>query len=108
MKHPSTAALISIVSVLVATSCKEDPKLVAKREQQKTEIVRLTGELALLEEKLESLPEDVSPQLAKAEDLLKEQTEELAELEAETAELAAKRDALQKEFDAYRAKYPAK
>ena len=100
--------MIPVVFALFATSCKEDPQLVAKREQQKTEIVRLTGELALLEEKLKSLPEDVSPQLAKAEDLLKEQTEELTKLEAETAELEAKRSALQKEFDAYRAKYPAK
>lgn len=108
MKPPLYLLATSIMVVVAASSCKEDPQLVERREQQKIEIVRLTGELALLEEKLKSLPPDMSGQLAKAEAQLAEQTEEITELETQTAELTAKKRALQKEFDTYRAKYPAK
>ncbi len=105
----STFCLTAICTAgFMAASCKEDPQLVEKREQQKTEIVRLKGELALLDEKLKVIPEDLTPQLAEAEKQLKEQTAEITKLEAETAELDARKRELQKAFDEYRAKYPAK
>lgn len=104
----STIALTAVCAFVFATvSCKEDPKLIEKREQQKTEIVRLKGELALLEEKLKGIPEDMSSQLAEAERQLKEQTDDIAKLEAETADLDARKRQLQKSFDEYRSKYPA-
>ena len=109
MKSVQSIIALSAVCAFgfAAVSCKEDPKLIEKREQQKTEIVRLKGELALLEEKLKSIPEDLSSQLAEAERQLKEQTEDIAKLEAETAELDAHKRQLQKSFDEYRTKYPA-
>jgi chromosome segregation ATPase len=89
-------------------SCSDDPKLVEKREKQKAEITRLKGELALIEEKLKSLPPDVSADLAEAKQLSEKQAAEVAGLETEVAALETKKRALQGEFDAYRAKYQVK
>jgi chromosome segregation ATPase len=99
--------LPSLLLSLTCSSCdKEDPRLLEKREQQKAEIVRLTGELNLLEEKLKNLPPDVTKDLEKAAQQAEQQAAEVIKLEAEAADLDARKRALQKEFDAYRAKYP--
>ncbi len=93
---------------LSCASCGDDPKLVEKREKQKAEIARLKGELALIEEKLKSLPPDVSKDLAEAQQLSEKQSAEVAGLENEVAVLEARKRSLQSEFDAYRAKYQVK
>ena len=108
MKHPWSLCLISIVIGFSAVSCGDDPKLVEKREQQKAEISRLKGEIALIEEKLKNLPPDVSEELAAAKKQSEEQTAEVARLEAEVAALDARKRTLQNEFDSYRAKYQVK
>ena len=100
-------ALIILLS-LCCFSCTEDPKLVEKREQQKAEISRLKGELALIEEKLKSIPPDVTEQLAEARVLTEKQTAEAAQLETEVAALEARKTALKSEFEAYQAKYQLK
>lgn len=97
-----------ILMTLPYTSCSEDPKLVEKREKQRAEIVRLKGELAFIEEKLKSLPPDVSTELAEAKQLSEKQTAEVAELEKEVAALEARKSSLQAEFDAYKLKYQLK
>ena len=108
MRSPSRFLLLSLFVSLSCFSCgkKEDPLLLEKREQQKTEIARLKGELALLEEKLKNLPPDVTAELEAASRQAEQQTAEIAKLEAEAADLEARKRALQKEYDAYRAKYP--
>jgi chromosome segregation ATPase len=93
---------------LVFTSCGDDPKLVEKKEKQKAEIIRLKGELAFIEEKLKSLPADVTTDLAEARKLSEKQTAEVAELEKEVAGLEARKRSLQSEFDSYKAKYQVK
>ncbi len=95
-----------LAQALPLTSCGDDPKLVAKRESQKVEIARLTGELELIEEKLKNLPPDVSRELEEARARADEQIREVTGLEEEVAALEARRNELKAEFDAYKAKYP--
>jgi septal ring factor EnvC (AmiA/AmiB activator) len=106
----SKLQLYPIITCLVfaLASCGDDPVLVEKREQQKSEISRLKGEIALVQEKLKSLPPDVSSELAQEKQVYAEQSAQVALLEAEIADLDARKRALQKEFDAYRVKYQAK
>lgn len=101
--------LLAIVAIaLFCPSCHDDPQLVEKREKQKAEIVRLNGELALIEEKLKNLPPDVSEQLPEAKAISEKQSAEIASLQSEVASLDARKRALQAEFDAYRVKYQVK
>jgi hypothetical protein len=100
--------LIPAVLAISLTACRENPVLVEKREKQKVEITRLNGELSLLEEKLKNMPPDVSDDLAKAKIQTEEQAAEVARLETEITALEARKRALQREFDAYRAKYQLK
>jgi chromosome segregation ATPase len=90
---------------LISIGCGDDPALVEKREKQKAELVRMKGELALIEEKLKNLPPDVSEELAQAKVLSSKLTDEVAKLEAELAELEAKKRAQKSEFEAYQRKY---
>lgn len=108
MKHPWFLCLIASAVFFPLASCGDDPKLVEKREQQKAEISRLKGEIALIEEKLKNMPPDVSEDLAVAQKKAEEQTAEVAKLEAEVAALDARKRSIQNEFDAYRAKYQVK
>lgn len=91
---------------LFLISCNDDPALVSKREQQKAEIARLEGEVALLSEKLSSLPPDRSNELADFKKKVELQTAELEKLEADIAALEAKKRILQNDFDSYKSKYP--
>ena len=99
---------LTVLFALSCVSCGDDPKLVAKRDQQKAEIAKLKGEIALIEEKLKSLPPDVTTQLAEAKALSAKQSSEVAVLEAEVTALEARKRSLQNEFDAYKLKYQVK
>jgi chromosome segregation ATPase len=99
---------IIALCIITLTSCGDDPKLVEKREKQKAEITRLKGEIALIEEKLKSLPADVSSDFAQAKQTAEKQNAEVERLESEVASLDAKKRSLQKEYDAYRIKYQVK
>ena len=103
--YPASLAILLSLSV---TSCGDDPKLVEKREQQRAEIARLKGDLALIDEKLKNLPPDVSSELAEAKQVSAKQAGEITALEAEVAELEARKRSLQDEFTAYQAKYRVK
>jgi hypothetical protein len=94
--------------IIVLTSCGDDPKLVEKREKQKAEITRLKGEIALIDEKLKTLPPDVSSEFAEAKQIAEKQNAEVERLESEVATLDARKRSLEKEFDAYRLKYQVK
>jgi DNA repair exonuclease SbcCD ATPase subunit len=99
---------LSAVLVILCASCQDDPLLVEKREKQKAEIVRLKGELALIEEKLKNLPPDVTDQLTEAKALSEKQSAEVAVLESEVTALEARKRSLQNEFEAYQLKYQVK
>jgi cell division protein FtsB len=103
----STPALAALL-MMASASCGDDPKLVEKREQQKAEITRLKGEIALIDEKLKNLPPDVTSQLVDAKAAAEKQAAEVAALEREVGDLDARKRALEKEFDTYRVKYPVK
>lgn len=108
MRVLSRLMLMSFFATLCFVSCKQDPALVEKREKQKTEITRLKGEIALMEEKLKQVPPDVSKELEAARKLSKEQVAEIERLDAEITGLQARKASLQQEFDNYRAKYQVK
>jgi chromosome segregation ATPase len=93
---------------MLCCSCGDDPKMVEKRDRQQAEITRLKGELALIEEKLKTMPPDVSEELEAARKRTADQTTTLADLEKEIAGLEARKRAIQTEFDSYRAKYQVK
>jgi peptidoglycan hydrolase CwlO-like protein len=97
-----------LVSSLLFASCGDDPKLVEKREKQKAEVSKLRGELALIEEKLKSLPPDVSAELTTTRELVEKQQSEVEELEKEVAVLEDRKRTLQGEFDSYKIKYQLK
>jgi predicted nucleic acid-binding Zn-ribbon protein len=99
---------LAVLFALSCVSCNDDPKLVAKRDEQNVEIAKLKGELALIEEKLKTLPPDVTAQLAEAKELSAKQSSEVAVLEAEVTGLEARKRSLQSEFDAYKLKYQVK
>ena len=108
MKLHLHSHLLATMAVLACASCGEDPKLLEKHEKQKVEITRLKGELALIDEKLNSLPPDVTDELIEARKVSEEQSAQVAALETEVAALEAKKRSLQKEFEAYQAKYQVK
>ena len=105
---PSIRGLILWFVAIACIASSDDPKLVEKREQQKAEIIRLKGELTLIEEKLKNMPPDMSVELDKTNKEAKQQATEVAGLEAEVAALQARKRSLQDEFDSYRVKYPIK
>jgi len=82
--------------------------MVEKREQQKAEISKLRGELALVEEKLKNLPPDVTNDLATTRSLVEKQQSEVAVLEKDVAALEERKRILQGEFDSYKIKYQLK
>jgi septal ring factor EnvC (AmiA/AmiB activator) len=99
-------ALVLLVALGCATSCREDPDLLRKRDAQKAEIAALQSELALVDAKLATMPEDVSGELEKVRLETVANEKEIARLEAELEALAGRKRGLQAEFDSYRAKYP--
>lgn len=102
---PNSLPAAGALCALLLSSCGDDPELVARKEQQKTEIASLRGEIALLEEKLRDLPEDVSDQLDSARKKEASQNAEIARLEEEIKNLQKRKRELGKEFDVYRARY---
>lgn len=94
--------------LLALCSCKEDPELVRKREEQQTEIKRLQGELEVIQEKLKDIPPDKTKELVIAQGEAEAQTDEIARLEKEVATLEAKKKDVEGQFSEYKKKYPLK
>ena len=69
MISPTILSSLVPITVILLTfpSCGEDPALVEKRRVQEKEIAQLRSDLALMEERLKSLPPDRSDELAAAE-----------------------------------------
>ena len=82
--------------------------MVEKREKQRTEIIKLKGELALIDERIKIMPADVSEELIVAKQVAAKNAAEVEELETEVAALETQKRSLQDEFDTYRIRYQAK
>jgi len=106
MKHPYLQ-LVPVLAVVLLASCRggKDPQLLKKNADQQTEIARLRGDIASLDEQLKNLPEDRSAALAEARKTAEAQTAEVAKLQGEVAKLQARKVQLAKEFDEYKRKY---
>lgn len=90
---------------LLIAACGEDPELVRKRDEQRAEISKLEGELAVLQERLKDVPKDQSKDLTKLKADSEANREEIAKLEAEVAGLEKEKANLEKEFAAYQRKF---
>ena len=103
MIRPLTPLILALV--LLPGCGKEDPELVAKQEQQRAEIRRLEGELAVIREKIKSAPPDRGKDLEAMLAQTTKQEAEIAGLEAEIEVLEDRKRELEREFEAYRRKY---
>jgi cell division protein FtsB len=90
---------------LVLGACRENPELVRKREEQRAEIKRLEGEIALIDEQLKAIPVIHEEDLAKARKELESQKQETTRLEQEISDLEGRKRQLEKEFTDYKVKY---
>lgn len=103
-----TRCILTAVALTALTGCGDDPEQVRKVREQRVEITKLSGELALLEEKLRNLPEDKSGDLTVAKKQAEDQSAEILKLEAEIADLDARRKALEDDLASYKRKYPVR
>jgi chromosome segregation ATPase len=91
---------------MLLVSCGDDPELVKKREQQKEEIERLKGEIAIKEEMINALPPDRTRELQAAKEKAELHAKEVEQMEEEIALLEKKKRVLEKEVEDYKKKYP--
>lgn len=90
---------------LAFSSCSDDPELVRQREEQKVEISKLEGELAILDEKLEQVPPDRSAEVTQLKQDAETNRAQVAELESEIEALERQKADIEKQHEAYRRKY---
>lgn len=90
---------------LAFSSCGDDPELVRQREEQKVEISKLEGELAILEEKLEQVPKDRSEEVTQLKQDAETNRAQVVQLESEIDALERQKDDIEKQHEAYRRKY---
>jgi peptidoglycan hydrolase CwlO-like protein len=96
---------IVILTTLFITSCGDDPELVRKREEQRTEIRKLEGDLSLLQEQLKDAPKDRSSELEELKERIESERAQITQLEKEVADLETEKRELDREFEAYKQKY---
>src|SRR5688572_16927940 len=90
---------------LLLGACGDDPELVRKRDEQRAEISKLEGELAVLQERLKDVPTDRTKELDKLKADSQANRDEIAKLETDIAGLEKEKARLEKEFAAYQRKY---
>lgn len=100
---PRAAAALLIAAASV--SCSDDPELVRKRDEQKAEIRKLEGELAILQERMEQAPPDRSADLARLKEDAVKNKEQIEALETEIADLEKRKAAIEAQHESYRRKY---
>lgn len=99
-------ALLTLPIILALASCKDDPKLVMKRQEQEKQLVALDQEIQSLSQQLKTKPKDVSAEIAAMKNDLAALQKETDRLESEILSLREKKFSLEKEFTEYRKKYP--
>lgn len=110
MSNRSTASLVrpalaGLSALFLLVSCGDDPELVRKREEQRAEILRLEGELAVLQEKMSDIPPDRSAELEELKQDIEESKTKAEGLEDEIARLEKEKQEVERELDSYRRKY---
>jgi septal ring factor EnvC (AmiA/AmiB activator) len=95
----------ALVLCLAFSSCSDDPELVRQREEQKVEISKLEGELAILDEKLEQVPKDRSEEVTRLKQDAETNRTQVAELESKIEALEREKADIEKQHEAYRRKY---
>ncbi|RYD56575.1 MAG: hypothetical protein EOP83_21305 [Verrucomicrobiaceae bacterium] len=111
MKSEITQGLrcVAALAICVAlSSCGDDPELVKKREQQKAEISKLSGELSILKERLESIPPDKAVNIEELKEKAENNRTQIASLETEVEALGKEKAEIEKQHQAYKRKYIAK
>lgn len=103
---PVTATLLFLTLTFTLASCGDDPELVRKREEQRAEIQRLQGELAILQEKLKNAPADQSEELAKTEEEITQEQSKISSLETEIASLKDRRRDVEEKLKRFQREYP--
>ena len=99
---------IAVLTSLFLFSCGDDPELVKKRGEQEAEIADLKGDLALIQERLKSLPDDKSEELEASQEETQALEAQRQELAAEVSALEDERDRIKKEYEDYRRRYAVK
>ncbi len=90
---------------LALASCGDDPEMVLKREQQRTEISKLESELSILQEKMDQLPPDRSTEVAQLKVDAEANRSQITALESEIETLERQKSQIEKDHAAYRQKY---
>lgn len=101
----STLKYTVIAASFLFASCKDDPALIKKREEQKAEIARLDGEINNLNEKLAGAPNDRSAELKDAKAKAETQAAEIAQLESDIASLQSQKTKMEADYKSYQVKY---
>lgn len=97
---------LAAITACILVSCKDDPELIAKREQQRAEINKLEGELSLLGEKLKNAPTDRRQELIQTQTKAQQLEKQVAELEGDIATLETRKKTLEDELRDYQREYP--
>lgn len=100
----AAALLLAVASV----SCGDDPELVRQRDEQKAEIRKLEGELAILQERIEQAPPDRGTDLLRLKEEALQNQQKIEALETEIAELEKRKVKIDADHQAYRRKYPVR
>ena len=108
MTSRSIHLLASCILLVSLSSCKDDPILVKKREEQRAEISRLEIEVSALEAQLKDIPPDRSKELADSKAEAETQRAEIQKLEMQAAELEARKKELEAKLAEQRLKFPAR
>lgn len=101
LPRAAAALLLTVASV----SCGDDPELVRQRDEQKAEIRKLEGELAILQERMEQAPPDRGADLQRMKEEASQNQREIEALESEIAELEKRKAEIDAGHQAYRRKY---
>ena len=100
--------IASCLLLIPLSSCKDDPILVRKREEQRAEISRLEVEVAALEARLKDVPPDRSKELADSRAVAETQQAEIRKLEMQAADLEARKKELEAKLADQRLKFPTR
>jgi len=98
-------AAAALALAAASVSCGDDPELVRQRDEQKAEIRKLEGELAILQERMEQAPPDRGADLARLKEEASRNQQEIEVLETEVAELEKRKAEIDAGHQAYRRKY---
>lgn len=99
-------AFLMLSIALALASCKDDPHLVTKKQEQEKQLLALDQQILSLSQQLKTKPKDVSAEIVTMKNDLTALKKETDSLESEILSLREKKLSLEKEYAEYRKKYP--